>query len=418
MAIQDKYPSIKPSLNLDFANTKSLDPRIEFTRASSATYFDEFGVMRSASNNAPRIDHNPATGECLGLLVEEQRTNLLTYSEQFDNAAWAKTSVNLSSAANVAPNGIQAATLVVPTTDFGSHKVSSPSISFGASLPVCGSVYFKAGGYSRLRLRLGQSSGFLTDVVADASAGTVVEGNTANAAIIPIGNGWYRFSVFGKTGTSNTSVTYQLWVYDNSGSAGAPEFSGDGTSGVYIWGAQLEAGSFPTSYIKTEATAATRAADSAVMKGANFSSWYRQDEGTLFAEASVTGPNSADTTTTGIVTLGNSSTTDFMGITARTDNLSARFVVTPGSSLLTSGGAFPFNTFAKFAAAYKSLSFGFSHNGGILTNSANTVSASYPTELIIGAYYITTNRRLNGSIKRITYYPKRLINAKLQTLTQ
>ena len=80
MAIKDLYPSIHPTLDLNFAGTRTVDPRITFSRASTATYFDEFGVMRTVPANSPRIDFDPVTGECKGLLIEEQRTNLLLNS--------------------------------------------------------------------------------------------------------------------------------------------------------------------------------------------------------------------------------------------------------------------------------------------------------------------------------------------------
>ena len=73
MTIKHLYPTQRPSLDLDFANSKRLDPRITFTRGSTATYVDAEGVIQSAANNEARFNHNPVTGESLGLLVEESR---------------------------------------------------------------------------------------------------------------------------------------------------------------------------------------------------------------------------------------------------------------------------------------------------------------------------------------------------------
>ena len=77
MAINSNYPKIRPSLNLDFTNSRELDPRITFSRASSGGYFDANGIYRQAAPNEARFDHDPVTGECKGLLIEESRTNLL-----------------------------------------------------------------------------------------------------------------------------------------------------------------------------------------------------------------------------------------------------------------------------------------------------------------------------------------------------
>jgi len=71
MTIKALYPNIAPSLLLDFANVRTLDPRITFARASSATYFDQFGVLRSAANNVARFDHDPVTG--VGLIRHQAR---------------------------------------------------------------------------------------------------------------------------------------------------------------------------------------------------------------------------------------------------------------------------------------------------------------------------------------------------------
>ena len=90
MTIKALYPTVRPTLNLDFAKTKVLDPRITYTRASTATFVGSNGLIQTAASGAARFDHNPTTGESLGLLVEEARTNRVTYSEQFDNAGWAE----------------------------------------------------------------------------------------------------------------------------------------------------------------------------------------------------------------------------------------------------------------------------------------------------------------------------------------
>ena len=83
-----EYPSIRPTLDLNFAATKVLDDRITFTRDSLGTYTDDMGIVKYASNNTPRFDHDPTTGESLGLLIEESRTNQFPYSSEFDNGAW------------------------------------------------------------------------------------------------------------------------------------------------------------------------------------------------------------------------------------------------------------------------------------------------------------------------------------------
>ncbi|MCP4789420.1 MAG: hypothetical protein GY881_04195, partial [Gammaproteobacteria bacterium] len=104
MTIKHLFPAVWPDLNLDFANSKELDPRITFTRSSVGTYVDENGIIQTAVDDQPRFDHDPATGESLGLLIEESRTNLLTYSEQFDQ--WDKgNNTTITPNAATAPDG-------------------------------------------------------------------------------------------------------------------------------------------------------------------------------------------------------------------------------------------------------------------------------------------------------------------------
>ena len=83
MVLGDDYPTILPSLNLDFANARTLDPRITFTRNTGATYYDHKGRLSYAAAGEARFNHDPATLASKGLLIEEARTNLLTHSEDF-----------------------------------------------------------------------------------------------------------------------------------------------------------------------------------------------------------------------------------------------------------------------------------------------------------------------------------------------
>ena len=204
MSIQNNFPAIKPSLNLDFSNTKTVDPRITFTRASSATYFDEFGVMRTTSNNVPRIDHNPMTGECLGLLIEEQRTNLLPYSEQFDDAGWVKLQTTITPNTIVAPNGTLTASKIVNNTSNAWHTLTRNGISFGIQT-VSFSVYAKAGELSTLQI-VPNGTYFPTAYANfDLVNGTVsVSSGLDSASISSVGGGWFRCSI---TDTNTSSVS-------------------------------------------------------------------------------------------------------------------------------------------------------------------------------------------------------------------
>jgi hypothetical protein len=418
MAIQLLYPTIAPSLNLDFANTRTLDPRITFTRASAATFFDQFGVLRTAAADAPRFDHNPVTGESLGLLIEEQRTNLLVRSEEFNEAAWTKTRASITANAIVAPDGtLTADKLVEDTTASNTHFINR-SVTVSGSTNYTLSVFTKAGERSLVFLRFGPNAsiegGLGASAAFDLSAGVILGAQAGTATISNVGNGFYRCSLTALTASGVTSTQPEIRLLPPGWAWGATSnYTGDGTSGIYIWGAQLEAGAFPTSYIKTEASQVTRSADVAVMTGTNFSSWYRQDEGALLVDysrpwavpSSAIFPRTASIGTAG----SNSNVIELNGaingeiFTVRAGNVDQAAIL---SAVSGSG---------RHAGAYKLDDFAAALSGTLATPDT---SGTVPTvnQLVIGNRQDGI-RALNGHIRKLAYYPRRLSNAQLQALT-
>ena len=258
-------PTIRPSLLLDFANSKSVDSRIAFTRASAATYYDDKGVLQLVRDNKPRIDFNPTTGECNGLLIEEQRTNLLTYSSEFNNAAWQKTRASIISNIIVAPDGTLTGDKLVEDTTAGSHTVrNATSVTIASGTTLTASAYFKAAEGTFATIGIGDGAGInISRATFNLSSETITVTYTANANVstpitsfTPVGNGWYRCSV---TATVSNVTVAQAWYWKGQNSNGTGSYTGDGNSGIYIWGAQLEVGAFPTSYTPTTATFTSRA---------------------------------------------------------------------------------------------------------------------------------------------------------------
>jgi hypothetical protein len=188
-------------------------------------------------------------------------------------------------------------------------------------------------------------------------------------------------------------------------------YTGDGYSGIYIWGAQLEAGAFPTSYIQTVASQVTRAADAASMTGANFSSWYRADEGTFYTEA-----NKPAALASAIVFSANDNSSNnrqsFVYVSAT--SLRYRSItnnVNDGSITATVGA----DSYVKSAGAYKVNDFAYSANAG---SAGADTSALVPvvSQLNIGSEF-TASIYLNGTIRKIAYYPLRVSNTNLVALT-
>jgi hypothetical protein len=194
-------------------------------------------VLETAASGAARFDHNPTTFESLGLLIEEQRTNLLTYSEEFNNAAWTKTRSSITANTIVAPSGaLTGDKLVEDTTASNTHFVTQNQTATATTTTF--SCYAKAGERTQISLHSFESSTPANPIVAffDLSTGTVVStsGNTISASITPVGNGWYRCVATGTTAL--VSTTWNIRPAVN----GSATYTGDGYSGLYIWGAQLE----------------------------------------------------------------------------------------------------------------------------------------------------------------------------------
>jgi len=369
-------------------------------------------VLQTAAANVARFQHSPTTFESQGFFVEEQRSNLLTYSEDFANAAWTKVRGAIASNVIVAPDGTLTGDLGYEDTSTNTHNPALQDVTITANATYTTSMYFKAQGRFRGSLQFSSidSANYVaadfnltTGTVATSSLGT---GSGAAATITPVGNSWYRVTITGAIGSSLTAGRVILRLADASGNIG---YTGDGYSGIYIWGAQLEAGTFPTSYIKTEASQVTRSADAASMTGANFSSWYRADEGTLYAEFIQPYPVSShimsanDSTTGNRISLRNSGTIPDFLIQTNTSTQAQLSVSTVVANVpCKSIGAYKYND-ASFAA------------NSVLSTQDATVVLPTVNQLSIGS--IVGTAYLNGTIKKLAFYSKRLTNAQLQALT-
>ena len=405
MAIKGRFPTIRPSLDLNFAKTKRLDPRITFTRASSGTYVGRDGLIKTAGVNEARFDYSPTTGESLGLLVEEARTNLLVQSENFGTTWTANGLLAFGSGSTLnalaAPDGQTTADLITENTSSSQHNVNQTSTTTGAKRF---SVFAKQGPGARL-LRLvdfNATDGALAETYFNLSTGTVVSGP---GAIQAFPNGWYRCSI---QSTTTVTSTYFIAIATN---ALAFSYTGDGTSGIYLWGAQLEAGAFPTSYIPTTTAAATRSADVASIGGSAFTSFYNQSEGTMFVEynrpVAVTGLRSMAATSNG----GFDNRTTFR---ADSGTLLVIFAVDSAAGQATFPLAVTSGVNNRAALAYQVNNYNAAANGILGVNdTVATVHAA--NQLSIGS--VLNAEPSCSYIRRLTYWPQRLSNATLQALT-
>ena len=414
-----------PSLDLRFADNKSLVDAVTgaslvtFARAYSGTYVDSAGVLQTAAIDVPRFDHNPTTGESLGLLVEEARTNLLLRSEEFDNASWAKVGATVTANTGAAPDGATTADLFTRTTT-GVSYATQTFTKTASAIQYTFSVFVKQSVGNFCALRVQGTYPSRVDVVFNLSSATISTAATVfgsftgpSASITPYANGWYRLTV---TATSDAVVALQVLASFNSNGTVVDGTDSVSTSAGLLWGAQLEAGAFPTSYIPTTTAAATRSADVASITGTAFSGWYRQDEGTVFADAINTA-----------APIGGAARRVFeVNNNSEAERLFAGFISTTLAQILsqddnvvqvnlTQTVPAPISN-VKLSASYRLNDTVFTANGStVVSDTVCTIPT--PTQLTIGYSTSGGNSTLNSTIKRLIFWPQAL-PSRLQALTQ
>jgi hypothetical protein len=403
MTIRHLYPAVEPSLNLDFANSKKLDSRITFTRASTGTYLDpETQLLTTAAANEARIEKE-------GLLIEESRTNLAENSEDF--SLWTTQNSTLLTAQGTAPDGTNTAFKIQENTSTISHSIREPSNSSWSGVATLSCFVKPAGRNFAYMGFTGVSQTSITfDLVNKVSSyqGT----NVTSGSVEDAGNGWLRIvAVFSSSITSGRATVGPA----ESDSSGGLNYTGDGSSGILAWGAQLEAGSFPTSYIPTSGSTVTRSADVASMTGTNFSSWYNQSEGTLFAQW--VSPDTKQFSSPAIIKESTAKNGPRIYNYAYTGNKIYALVKTTveHAILLTSvySPSAPLKTIIGYSASEVASTF----NGNSTQTASITTAIPTMTRLDIGDVYATNDRYSNHHIARLTYYPTRLPDATLQALT-
>lgn len=395
-----------PALSLNFL-TGTLDPRITFTRSTTATFVGSNGLIQSAAINAPRFDYNPGTLAAIGLLIEEARTNLMLQSEDFATT-WASVGATITTNTTVAPDGATTGDTIAAST---TASYVRQAVTFTGDGSKSYSVFVKAGTATASRLVLRDTTptavnrgGVNLTWTAGVPSGVATDGGTLEG-IDAYPNGWYRVRAVA------TGVV--------AANANEFRFSPDtavGTNNTIFWGAQTENGAFATSYIPTTTAQVTRTADIAVMTGTNFSSWYNASEGTFVAtfEAS---PNTFTTyvaASNGVVAQ-NSMHMDNDGA----GNMRAAYY--SGSvavALLGLGAVGTIGAVNKMASAYRLNDFSASRNGGaVVTDTLGAVPVGV-VQLNIGAdpSGAATNVS-NTHIRSIAYYNTRLPNTQLQVLS-
>ena len=414
----DDYPTIEPSLKLDFANARALDPRITFTRASTATYVGRDGLVRYAGEDEARFDHDPETGESLGLLIEESRSNLVTYSS--DMSQWTSNGGIVASDDTTAPDGTLTADKLTESSGGFNGQYNGGTITLSTNTTYSVASFIKP--VDQPTTRFGIYSGSLWYAFVDTNwdaNGNPTTNNSSGASNVKYesySNGWYRAS-FTFTTPSSVSAFQQYHHH--------PDRTGSGKS-AWFWGAQLELGSFPTSYIPTSGSTATRAVDDAVIQGENFNSFFNPSEGSIICKYKkdhwpIAAGNSIQYER--VWEIGDGTDTNNLNIfndPTQTSGNNIRYRVRTSST-----NVFGPTTVTTGTNQTPTVALGYAKDNFVLVIDGTLVAADTSGDLPVvdrlhigGRYGGDSFDRFNNTISKLFYYPKRITVAQLQTLTQ
>lgn len=421
MSVRNLYPQQRPTLNLNFAQSKILDPRITFTRTSTATRTNELGLVEVVPTNAPRFDHRYENGvvKSLGLLVEESRQNFLLRSEDF-TTTW--TNFNSTDASNtaIAPNGTTTADTLISNVGVTDGLLRQDVSGLADNTTYTLSVFLKTAGLVSVSLQFyNKANTFHGSKTLNLSTG-ILSGSdfVGTSSVVSYGNGWYRL-ILTNLGSGTGATTPNVRIISLS--------TGDGTSGIYIWGAQLEAGSFATSYIPTGASTVTRNPDNVSMTGENFLDWYNPTEGTVYADTRMVGVQTGRYDRLWAITNSNLNLEGISIFVAGPAGVSGGYVSSItitnsateqiGGTLVESAITTP-NLRSAFAFKQNDCASAYNRQQRFVDSIVDLSSFTTPLDRLL----IGQPQRFQGyscmTISKLTYYPVRLTNTQLQSLTK
>ena len=411
VASTQDYPNFRPTVDFNFAGEKKLDPRITYTRTGPASFVNEFGKVVLVGDNAPRFDHDPTTRECKGLLIEESRTNLFPYGTT-PGDLWSSSKSGTfeeNTTETTAPDGTFTATKWT-FTNSDPYLYHAQTLSANTSYTV--TMYVKAG----------------TNMAGDyvqIRIGAAPYSPNGDDITVPTDGTWKRISytkTVGGSAENSANVGFEPQVKPSGNPA-----SGDV---IYIWGAQLEVGSFATSFISTNGSTATRGSDLTIIDGEEFSEFYNPVESTILVNHThLDGITSSNLGTERRVYRFRVNT----GADTRIDYVSNSnynpYIAKDGSAVasISDGVATVFGGGAnKLAVRVKENSFATCQNGTLGLEDTN--GAWNPTNAIdhvtLGGSAtgnlndtVVNNNALCGHIQRFMYYSTGLPNSQLKTLT-
>ena len=370
-----------------------------FARSTgTATRVNSSGLIAPINANIPRLDYLGST--CPKLLLEPQRTNLVLYSQEFDNAGWTKTQLTIGANNAVSPDGTTNADKLQEIDGVTGNKQVSQVFSQTAGAKSY-SVFAKKSERSDFSL-VTSGGGIAGDTTTfNLTNGSVTSGS---GAITSYGNDWYRCTQFFTT-TDNTSVTVRTRLIFG----GSTSYAGVGGYGLFVWGAQLEAGAYATSYIPTTTASVTRNADNCSKTG--ISSLIGQTEGTIFLELKIQSLNN------NIFIITSAAGNEVNRIQIYIDS-SGRIGLYRGDASVNiiSSTSYAVGSTIKIAGVYKLNDFALYVNGIQVGTDTSGTAPVTPAVLYL-AQYVDGGGYTFHEFSKISLWKTRLTNQELVTLT-
>ena len=427
MSVRNLYPQQRPTLNLNFAQSKILDPRITFTRTSTATYVDEDGFIKTVDNDVARFDFDPVTGECLGLLIEEQRTNSINNNTMVGAlvgtpgtppTSWGIGTNNAELTHSIVGVGVESGISYIDVRVSGTVTASracdiqqAPDITASNGQTWTHSVYLR---------QVGGSQTNITDIR--------IQGNVYSSTAY-LTTPWFHAvpvtteslitqrRVFTATLVGETITRVRPFIKITTASSGIVDFT------LRIGMPQLELGSFATSLIPTEGSTKIRTPDNAYIEGTLFNQFYNLSEGSVFCSFSSPTPYgrtnatpfvfSIDRNTIGwghYVSSGGSSISLFRDPTGT----NVAFLNTAGSPTVVTT-----DQIRKLSVGYKQNDFvQYVNVGNGVISERTDPSGQVRTDINAFAFNPQHSglRRFGGHIQKFVYYPTKFTNTQIRNL--
>jgi hypothetical protein len=387
----------------------------DFTRSGNATRVNSEGLIELVSSNVPRLNYPLIDGVvqgCPSLLLEPQRINLLPYSEDFSNAEWIKGSVLTPISGFVSPKGDLSAFKLVEDSSNSIHRIYD-IIPISNGVTYTQSIFAKKGERNFLQIMFGGKIDPTDFANFDLENGVITsEVGDVSPKIEYYGNGWYKCSATA-TSTQTSTEAFYLTIVENGQSSRTQSYQGDGTSGIYIFGAQVEVGSYPTSYIPSLiGSQTTRSAETC--NNAGDVNTFNDSEGVLFAEVSAL----ANDLTNRYILLGTSSNNVYIRYQSSSNSLRCNVTVGNSSQFIAVVTLNDETINSKISVKYKENDFNLYVNGFKLITDlgGSTFTDGTLTELAFDNG-LTNNFPFYGNVKQIQYFDSALNDSDLETLT-